>query len=430
MFRIARRALLVLGVLAPMLIVGAPDPGAAAPRPEAGLGRVTQISVGDGEACALVSQRAYCWGDESGGFGQVGNGPSTATLGRAQPVVDVNGSGALPQVIDVAAGDHFACAIASPNRTAYCWGRNDVGQLGNGGGPTSHSPVAVTRSATQTLTNVRQIDAYGSTACAVVVDVFAAPIGAVKRVYCWGEGDSGQLGNDTGDDSARAGAPVKWDDPSGRPGSPLQNLNGLTQVTVGASHACATQSGGNVWCWGQNGAMDFGNWHAIRVVVDGQPFCCATTVDAGGGSTCAVKDAGGERRAYCWGANGAGQLGVGTLEDTFQPAEVQAPSGDADLTGVSAIAVGQNGACAALVTSGRTYCWGGILSDGASPWPIAVRNPSDTGELRNIRLLAVGSTACGRLANLQLRCWGPGTGGTLGNGSTSFAGTPVVVLRP
>jgi alpha-tubulin suppressor-like RCC1 family protein len=428
MFRIARPALLLLGVLAPMLI-GGQDPAAGAPRPEAGresaVRNASKVAVGDTVACALTNGRAFCWGDESEAIGQVGDGPGQAPYGVPRQVIDIDGSGPLPRVTDVAAGDGFACAIAYSSRTVYCWGNNDVGQLGNGGSTPSHIPVAVQRSANRNLRGAFQIDAFGSTACAVIHETLT--IGPVSRAYCWGEGSDGQLGSGSPGDRARASSWVLWDDPSG----PLQPLDGVTQVTVGGTHACARQTGGRAYCWGQDHTSTFSHAYATRVYFDGRALCCTTTIDAGGTSTCAVTNANNGRRAYCWGSNDVGQLGDGTNDPADEAVLVQAPSGDSDLLNVHTLAVGRSGACAAL-RGGGTFCWGGgLLSDnGATPWPRAVRNPTDTGVLQFVSQMALDRTACAVLNNGQLRCWGPGEGGTLGNATSDFTPHPVVVRRP
>ena len=86
------------------------------------------ISSGYGHTCGVTSaQQVYCWG--LNGSGQLGatvaNGSTPVRAGTID-VIEVAASG-----IGTGSGSH-SCAISKNRLTVYCWGRNDVGQLGNG----------------------------------------------------------------------------------------------------------------------------------------------------------------------------------------------------------------------------------------------------------------------------------------------------------
>jgi alpha-tubulin suppressor-like RCC1 family protein len=72
-----------------------------------------------------------------------------------------------------------ACAVDGA-ATAWCWGDNKVGQLGDGT-TTAHGAPAVV----QQLSRVTQVTVGGAHACAVTTDGAA---------YCWGANNRGQLG--------------------------------------------------------------------------------------------------------------------------------------------------------------------------------------------------------------------------------------------
>jgi alpha-tubulin suppressor-like RCC1 family protein len=84
----------------------------------------------------------------------------------------------------------------------------------------------------------------------------------------------------------------------------------------------------------------------------------AVALGAGSLHTCALTQAGG---VLCWGANGSGQLGDGSLIGRTLPPV------DEVLTEVQAISVGRFRTCA-LLKSGSVACWGdntfGALGDG------------------------------------------------------------------
>ena len=79
--------------------------------------------AGDQHVCALTSDgTAYCWGYN--GKGQLGDGTNTD---RKVPTL-VAGS---TKFAHLAAGRYFTCGLTSAGAT-WCWGDNSGGQLGNG----------------------------------------------------------------------------------------------------------------------------------------------------------------------------------------------------------------------------------------------------------------------------------------------------------
>lgn len=124
----------------------------------------TAISAGGRHTCALAADgTAYCWGDNS--WGQLGD---SSTLSRAGPM-PVRGA---PPFVSLAAGTDHTCGLTSGG-TAFCWGRNDASQLGLGSQDSvPHSaPASVAGDVTFT-----SLDATQRT-CALT------PAG---DAYCWG----------------------------------------------------------------------------------------------------------------------------------------------------------------------------------------------------------------------------------------------------
>src|SRR6185503_4582422 len=91
--------------------------------------------------------------------------------------------------------------------------------------------------------------------------------------------------------------------------------SGVTQVVTGYWHACALKDGG-VYCWGNNQSKQLGNNSSavdsqVPVpVADCSPTCGGLDTGvralvAGNHHTCALKGG----AVYCWGLNGKGQLG-------------------------------------------------------------------------------------------------------------------------
>jgi alpha-tubulin suppressor-like RCC1 family protein len=179
---------------------------------------VGQIAAGAFHACALLDTGGLqCWG--RGNNGQIGDGTSVRRLAP----VDV--SGLTSDVASVAAGGDHTCAVKTDG-SAWCWGANANGQIGDGTDDNAPGPVAV--SGLPSLTTAFALGADHT--CALEDD---------GSVWCWGRNDRGQLGDGTTDESS---TPVEV---SGLPA-------GVVGVAAGGLHSCAIDGDGGVWCWGAN----------------------------------------------------------------------------------------------------------------------------------------------------------------------------------
>ena len=91
------------------------------PQPYASAPAFTSISVGSAHACALTSDgTAYCWGDNSGG--QLGD----STLTTWQEPVPV---ATTLRFKSISAGVQHTCGVTLDGPVA-CWGRNQAGEVG------------------------------------------------------------------------------------------------------------------------------------------------------------------------------------------------------------------------------------------------------------------------------------------------------------
>jgi len=138
----------------------------------------TAVVTGDQHTCGLTaSGTAYCWGDNT--FGQLGCSIVTCGLGSSSPFL-VSGNLLFTQL---AAGDWHTCGLTSSG-TAYCWGDNSYGQLGDPAvGWWFAEPTPV----------------YGNLAFTALAAGGEHTCGLRQQgdVYCWGWNDSGQLGRGT-----------------------------------------------------------------------------------------------------------------------------------------------------------------------------------------------------------------------------------------
>lgn len=148
----------------------------------------------------------------------------TCRLARPRPATVVG----VARAAQIAVGREHGCARLEDG-TVRCWGRNDVGQLGNGTLVGSNIAVAV-----RGLRGVRHIAAGGLHTCAVLEDA---------TVRCWGSNHHGQLGQGTVGGVQRLPTAVA-------------GLTGVTSLALsraaddGAS--CALRDDRSVHCWGDN----------------------------------------------------------------------------------------------------------------------------------------------------------------------------------
>lgn len=190
--------------------------------------RFRQLSAGGGHTCGVAADgRAYCWGN--GVYGQLGDG---GVVNRSRPVAVLTPAGV--RLSGVAAGRFHTCALGSDART-YCWGQGTSGELGDGGTANRARPVPVKSPARVRFT---RLAAGSGHTCA---------LGSDSRTYCWGQGGSGELGY--GGRANRA-VPVAVRTPAGAV---------FTQLTAGESHTCGLVGGLRVYCWGEGLAGRLGD---------------------------------------------------------------------------------------------------------------------------------------------------------------------------
>jgi alpha-tubulin suppressor-like RCC1 family protein len=152
---------------------------------------------------------------------------AAATTGSNVPV-DIAG---LPAgATDLSAGIGFACAIA--NNSAWCWGNNDKGQLGNGTFTSSDTATEVVNLGAD-VTRIAAGDAF---ACAV----------AGGKAHCWGDNTSGQLGDGT---TTSSNVPV----------AVIGQGAGIVLITAGGSHTASLTDSGLGSGWGDNGSGQVGD---------------------------------------------------------------------------------------------------------------------------------------------------------------------------
>lgn len=319
--------------------------------------------------CAALSTdgRLFVWGRSA--RGQLGTGsvdPVYAPFEIALP------SG-LP-VVSVALGYEHALAVDSAG-TAYAWGANSEGQLGDGTTLDRLSPVEVAKrqddiyvdaqtagSASSATTATGEVRTWGADfghdlasgnrqpsmsprtqgttlpgipKQIVHGDSFALALMANGDVYARGRNVLGQLGNNDAN-RAPVGHWVKT------------VLQGITRIAAASNRGAAIDGSGTLFSWGleRSPYVVGSDVHQVPMPVG----VSAMDVAVGSGFTVVLGTNG---RVYSWGSNVSFGLGTGDQIDRSLPTEVLLPV-EATFVKVSS----QGWHAFAIATDGRLFAWG------------------------------------------------------------------------
>ncbi len=390
-------------------------PGAGA----AGAGGGACLAVCDGACVDTQSDPAHCG--------------SCETSCQGAPLCD---RGQCARFVEVASGSSHSCALAD-NGSLWCWGRNDVGQLGDGLALDSPTPV-------------RALGVAGAKALALGA-THSCALDAAGKAWCWGS---------TSREPVAANVPQA-----------IGSLDGLTQIDAGVARACARRGDGSAWCWAYNeqgaspyeidplagvvqittGGTSDGALHACALLDDGASYCWGSNfagqlgvgsfgdpkspdlptptlvagghrfvhLEAGGQHTCAIRD---DATVWCWGGNASGQLGNNLTTPRAEPTQVPG------LAGATQLSAGEAHTCARL-TDGAVWCWGensaGALGNGTTAKSLVPVKASTA--TAAAQLSAGGGHACALLADGAAWCWGKNQYGELGDGRSTDKTRPTQV---
>jgi alpha-tubulin suppressor-like RCC1 family protein len=288
---------------------------------------VKDILLGVNHVCVLdLEGAAHCWGRNQ--YGQLGIGVFGGEYAAPQPVQGAHRFQRLLQY----GYSNFTCGMKEDGQV-WCWGRVSI-----------QEPVSEPRP----VLGGRLLRAYssnGETHCAVTSE---------GEALCWGRNDRGQVGDGgstsrTEPSSLAINAldvsissPIciitqgneltcwSWDGLSRQSGGPERVESEASLVSLmqgGGGSMCGLTGTGDAYCWGAgrntNGSMGHGDTEGSltpRRVVGGHRF---SNISGGWGQVCGITiESGG---GYCWGSNRAGQGGNGTTQNSLAPKRISEP---------------------------------------------------------------------------------------------------------
>jgi alpha-tubulin suppressor-like RCC1 family protein/phosphodiesterase/alkaline phosphatase D-like protein len=296
--------------------------------------RIVAIAAGTRHSLALCSDGTLAaWGYNI--QGQLGDGGKTQS---GVPVaVKTDGVLANRRIKALAAGDENSYVVCTDG-TVAAWGRNNNGQLGNGGFISSTAPVPVDHQGALAGKSVASIAAGQTHVIALCSD---------GTLVGWGYNGYGNLGNNS---TANSAVPVAVDQAG--------VLAGKTVVAVaaGQNHSVAALSDGTAAAWGYNGYRQLGNGAAdnsirVPVMVNVTGVLAnktVTAVAAGANHTLALCSDG---TLAAWGRNSNGQLGNGGTTNSDLPVEVSRSAMIAGERAMAVVSASESSSGFALVAS-------------------------------------------------------------------------------
>jgi hypothetical protein len=362
-----------------------------------------------------------------------------ARLGLTLTVLTLLAAGAAPteaasrRYTVIAAGGEHACAITSSGK-AYCWGSNQLGQLGNGDATHTRSTVSV---AVAGNLRFKSIAASMNTTCAIT---------SSGKAYCWGENNQGELGNgDAGVNNSDV---------------PVAVVGGLrfSAISAGTSHFCGVSRSSRVHCWGLNNQGQLGAG-AVEGVSSSTPVAASSSLKFKSITTshygvCGIASS---NSVYCWGSNQLGQEGNGStlVQQVLESRLVRLESTETENCGLTRqgelLCRDNNGSYSKVigaprymdlsVASGEVYSLCGIKRDGSvSCWGLdwggtAAASPTALNTTLKFRSVTQGGIqaggdqfACGLTRGGVAYCWADGNStlgdqneGQLGDGTRNWS---------
>ncbi|CAG9462435.1 unnamed protein product [Pedinophyceae sp. YPF-701] len=238
-------------------IDGSPDDPTSAPRSILEAVVVKQVSAGDRHGAALDAQgQLYVWGENDQGQLGIkdvpppGFSPRTpfGSMTKAREPVDLECAYPcklrMSHTVSLVACGHAFTLAALTRGGLIGWGCNAEGQLG--------LPTNVTGSVVREPKVCGPLYGMVFTSLAAARS-HAAAVDADGKVWTWGQGKLGRLGQGNGPEVLRRGVP---------PGNPLGPVaeRRARQVACGGACTFIVDAEGSVWSCGYNGCGALGHW--------------------------------------------------------------------------------------------------------------------------------------------------------------------------
>lgn len=270
---------------------------------------ISNIAVGDYHSLVLTSNhRLLIWGWNL--YGQLGDGTATQKTVPTD-LTDEFDLSINENIIKIVAGSDYSGVVTSEGRV-FVWGRNQMGQLGNGTINDTQIPIEITS----------QFDLNQDE---LITDLIFGTYHSMAltnegRLFSWGGNAYGQLGDGTNN------LTVEPTDITLN----LQLVSGETiqKVSLGDYYSMLLTNQGKLLTWGSNEWGQLGNnseaafsWIFLNITSEFNLDTEETITDVVAGPTYAMASTS-LNRVFTWGKNNRGQLGDGSTSNQIVPIEI------------------------------------------------------------------------------------------------------------
>ncbi len=282
-----------------------------------------------------------------------------------------------PQALIIKSGANNSIVLDN-TKTSWAWGRNNLGQLGNGTNTDSNIPIKIMDDVVSIDTNFARTMVIKSTG----------------ELYAFGNNQNGALGIGTFTHS----------------NTPVKVMDSVKDVSTGDYHTMAINDLSELWAWGSNqfGQLGDGTTNSSNVPV--KILDNVKAVSSGGVHSMCIKENG---ELWAWGRNNWGQIGDNTTTDRYNPVKIMDDVKFIFAASDRSFAIKQNG---------ELWAWGNLIWDNTtSDTPIKLMD--------NVSVITAGLSHNLALAeNGEVFAWGTNLYGEIGDGTNTFANTPVKVM--
>jgi alpha-tubulin suppressor-like RCC1 family protein len=288
-----------------------------------GMKRIIKVETGENFTLAL-DESGCLWGWGSNNYNVLS---STATTRFLAPIK----LGFKTPISDFSCGSTHVIATDREGKI-WVWGYNNYGQLGLGHTNTVVAPTELSRPTG--MSEVIAVEA--STYSCYAVD-------STGKVWSWGYNSNGRLGDGT---ITSRSTPVAVSLTTGMPT--------IRSISSTDGHVLALGNDGTLWSWGYNGFGQLGNGNSSSSYVPvfvSSGFSLGTKIAAGAYHSLLISQTG---QVWSWGRNGNGQLGNGTITNSYTPVLCSAVT---DWNSLIFISAGKYHSLA-LKSDGSLWSWG------------------------------------------------------------------------
>jgi alpha-tubulin suppressor-like RCC1 family protein len=383
--------------------------------------QILRVNIGGYTSAAITStNHILVWGNNA--YGQLGD-DTTIDRFTPQDITDQFYLNFNEEITSIVLGPTHSAAITSDGRI-FTWGKNDLGQLGDG--------TQINKKIPTDITAKFNLEAEERIISVVLGYSHSAAISSTGRVFTWGDNSSNKLGYETGTYQVE---PLDITEEFS-----LEAEEKIISVALGYFHSAALSSTGRLFTWGSNASGQLGNPMyitkskpaVINSYFDLTPEEKIISVSLGTRHSAAITSIG---RMFTWGDNTYGKLGDGTATIKNIPTDITAGFNLSEGEKIVSTSLGASHS-AAITSLRRIFTWGsnseGRLGNGTrndSDIPIDITRNFNLSVGEKIYFIALGAEHSAAISSLgQIYAWGYNEDGQMGDSSSIFKPNPYKVF--